>query len=145
MLPEIVSKYIGKTSPAETDPSAGEVISWGKKIDKDIPDHLFEVIKNHCQVVCLFPDWYIIEKRMDFADLLRGHGKPKEVGVGPSGGFKWVKMTDDTVWSSSVFKIGAMRFLELNPRMRVSCDRDGNERGKVNRIPRVVSGKSRSK
>jgi hypothetical protein len=142
MIPEWASRFLGESDIAEYDPRSGEPVAWGREVIEKIPEDLFDAMKAQCDMECVFPKWYLVEKRLEFADVLMKCGGVRAVGLGPGGGFKWVRMADDTTWGHRIFKTGALEWLERNPRLLVRCDKDGNEKGKAARIPRVSMGRS---
>lgn len=135
-LPDWADRFLGETGVAEYDPRADKPVSWGRRVEEEIPEDMFDILKGRCELKCVFPDWFVVEKKLEFADLLMKHGGVRAIGVGPGGGFKWVRFADDSVWGHPNFRTGAIRELELNPRLKVACDKDGNEKGKAPRIPR---------
>ena len=136
MIPDWAERFLAETGVAERDPRSDEPIAWGRRVVEEIPEDQFDILKGRCHMACVFPDWYLIEKRLQFADLLMKHGGVRAIGLGPGGGFKWVRFADDSLWGHISFKSGAVRELEMSPRLLVKCDKDGNEKGKGPRIPR---------
>jgi hypothetical protein len=145
IIPDWAERFLGETGVAEYDPRSGKPIAWGRQVIAEIPEDLFDALRGRCEMACVYPEWFLIEKRVHFADLLMSHGGVRAVGLGPSGGFKWVRFADDTMWGHVSFREGAHKELLLNPRLHVKCDKDGNENGKDPRIPRKVWGHKRPK
>jgi hypothetical protein len=135
-VPEWAERFLAETGVADVDPRSGEPVAWGRRVVEEIPEDQFDILRGRCEMTCVYPDWYLIEKRLQFADLLMKHGAVRAVGLGPGGGFKWVRFADGAVWGHLSLKSGALRELELNNRLLVRCDKDGNEKGKSPRIPR---------
>jgi hypothetical protein len=136
MIPEWAEKFLAETGVAERDPKSDEPVAWGRRVVQEIPEDQFDILRGRCEMACVFPDWFIIEKRLQFADLLMKHGGVRAVGLGPGGGFKWVRFADGAIWGHLHFKSGALRELEMNSRLLIKCDKDGNEKGKAPRIDR---------
>lgn len=136
MIPEWAERFLAETGEAEFDPRAEVPIAWGRRVVEEIPEDQFDILRGRCEMKCVFPDWFIIEKRVQFADLLMKHGGVRAIGLGPGGGFKWVTFADGAIYGHLSFKTGALRELEMNPRLLVKCDKDGNEQGKAPRIPK---------
>jgi hypothetical protein len=145
VIPDWALKYLGETEVAETDPLAEEPISWGKRVVEKIPEDLFDSLRSRCEMVCNYPDWYLIGSRVQFADLMIKHGGVRFVGVGPGGGFKWVRFADGSTWGSPSLRTGAIKELAMNPRLGVKCDKDGREGGELPRIPRRTIGRAGKK
>lgn len=129
MIPEWAERFLGEEGEAEFDPRSGEAIAWGRRLEEEIPEDLFDALKGKCEMRCVFPDWFVVLKRRDFAELLMANGGVRAVGVGPGGGFKWVRFANDSVWGHTSFRSGALRELEKSPRLKVACDKDGKEKG----------------
>lgn len=140
MIPDWAERFLSEQGEADYDPVSGEAVAWGRRIIEEVPEDLFDMLRERCEVACVYPDWYVIEKRKQFADLMMEHGAVKLVGLGPGGGFKWVTFSDDTTWGHSQFKHGAVKQAELNPRRVVKCDKDGNEKRGKSRVPRRATG-----
>ena len=136
MIPDWADKYLAETGVAEYDPRSEKPVAWGRRVVEEIPEDLFDILRERHEMKCVYPDWFLIEKRIQFADLLMKHGAVRAVGLGPAGGFKWVRFEDDSLWGHISLKSGALRELELNSRLLVRCDKDGNEKGKAPRVPR---------
>jgi hypothetical protein len=136
MIPEWAEKYLAETGIAETDPRSEKPVAWGRRVIEEIPEDQFDILRARCEMACVFPDWFLIEKRLCFADLLMAHGGLRSVGLGPGGGFKWVCFADGSIWGHGSFRDEAKRQVEMNSRLHVKCDKDGNEKGKAPRIPR---------
>lgn len=136
MIPDWAERFLAETGVAEYDPRSEKPVAWGRRVIEEIPEDQFDILKSRCEMKCVFPDWYLIEKRMQFSDLLMKHGGVRFIGLGPSGGFKWVRFADGSTWGHISFKGGALRELEMNPRLLVKCDKDGKEKGKAARIPK---------
>jgi len=146
MIPEWAERFLAESGVAEYDPRSGEPIAWGRRLVEEIPEDQFDILRGRCEMACVYPDWYIIEKRTQFADLLMKHGGIRAVGLGPGGGFKWVRFADGAMYGHLSFKTGVLRELEMNPRLLVKCDKDGNEKGNEPRVPRrTIVRKSISK
>jgi hypothetical protein len=145
MIPDWAEKYLDEMTEAEYDSRSGEPISWGRKIISEMPEDMFTSFREICEVICVYPDWFVIEKRIQFSDLLMRNGPVRAVGLGPSGGFKWVKFDNGSIWGHSSFKSGVLKQVESNPRLIVKCDKDGNEKGESARVPRVAIGRSLGK
>jgi hypothetical protein len=141
MIPEWAEKHLAETGEAEFDPKSDKPVAWGRRVISEIPEDLFDILRGKVDMACVFPDWFIIEKRLHFADLLMAHGGLRFVGLGPGGGFKWVKFADGAIWGHGSFRDEAKRQVEMNPRLHVKCDKDGNEKGKAPRIPRRTIGR----
>lgn len=141
MIPEWADKYLAETGVAEEDPRSGSPVAWGRRVVEEIPEDLFDILRSRCEMRCVYPDWFLIEKRTEFADLLMRHGGVRAVGLGPGRGFKWVRFADGAVYGHLHFKTGALRELELNSRLHVKCDKDGNEHGRAPRIERRAVGR----
>ena len=143
-VPEWAEKFLDETGVAEVDPRSNKPVAWGRRVMQKIPEDQFDILRGRCEMKCVYPDWFLVEKRLEFADLLMSHGGVRAVGLGPGGGFKWVRFADDSVWGHSHFRDGALRELEMNSRLLVKCDKDGNEKGKAPRIPRrTIARRSR--
>ena len=136
MIPELADRFLSETGVAEYDSYSNKPIAWGRQVIEEIPEDLFDSLRARCEVSCIYPDWFVVERRVQFADLMMNNGGVSLVGLGPGGGFKWVKFADGNIYGNCHFKTGALKQLELNPRLLVKCDRDGKESGKVLRIPR---------
>lgn len=136
MIPEWAERHLAETGVAEVDPRSGEPIAWGRQVVEEISEDFFDMLRARYEMACIYPDWFLVEKRVQFADLLMKHGGVRAIGLGPGGGFKWVRFEDGSIWGHLSFKSGALRELEMNPRLLVKCDKDGNEKGKGPRIPR---------
>ena len=140
MIPEWAEQYLGAEGVAETDPRSREPVAWGRQVVSQIPEGLFERLRGEVELVCIYPDWFVVERRLPFEDLIKARGAPKAVGVGPSGGYKWMRLGDDSMWAHSSFREFAMREVRINPRLVVKCDKDGYEKGNEFRVPRVAVG-----
>jgi len=140
--PTWADRFLSETDIAEHDPKSGEPIAWGRRVIEEIPEDLFDDLKARCEMACIFPDWYLVEKRVQFADLMMKHGGVRFVGLGPGGGFKWVRFADGSTWGHSSWRTGALAELHKRPRMLVKCDKEGNEENGGPRIPRVAKGRS---
>jgi len=143
MVPEWAERFLGEHGEAEHDPRSGLPVAWGREVVEEIPEDLFDTLRSRCEMSCVYPQWFLIEKRWHFSDILMTHGGVRAVGVGPGGGFKWLKVEDGTIWGHSSFRSGAIEWLERNQRLLVKCDKEGNEKGKAPRIPRVSIGRGR--
>ena len=141
MIPDWTERFLGATGIAEYDPRSAMPVAWGRQVIEEIPEDLFEDLRSRCEMACIFPNWFLIERRVQFADLLMQHGGLRAVGVGPGGGFKWVRFSDGSTWGHPSFKTGALKEVELRPRLVVKCDKDGNEAGQEPRIPRRAVGR----
>lgn len=135
-VPEWAERFLGETGEADYDPRSGEAVAWGRQVIEEIPEDLFDALRGRCEMACVYPDWFLIEKRLQFSDLMMKHGAVRSVGIGPGGGFKWVRFDDGSIWGHSSFRTGALRELEMKPRIAVKCDKDGNEKGDLPRVPR---------
>lgn len=136
MIPEWAEKYLAETGEAEFDPRSDKPVAWGRRLIQEVPEDLFDTLKGRVEMTCVYPDWFVIEKRLSFADLLMKHGGVRAVGLGPGGGFKWVRFADGAEWGHPTFRNEAKRQVEMNSRLHVKCDKEGNEKGKAPRIPR---------
>ncbi len=141
MIPDWAESHLGEVEPAEQDPVAGKPISWGRPVIIEFQEEQFADLRGRCEVVCVYPTWYIITKRIQFADLLMEHGPVRAIGVGPGGGFKWVRLEDKSVWGHASFANRAKMELTMSARLAVKCDADGKEAGAAPRIPRRVIGR----
>ena len=142
MIPDWAERFFGESRIAEYDLKSGEAVSWGRQVIAEIPDDLFDNLKAGYEMACIFPDWFLIEKRLQFADLLMSHGGVRFVGLGPSGGFKWVTFADDSSWSHLTFKTGALKQLNLNHHLLVKCNKEGDKIGGGPRLPFKVFGRA---
>lgn len=142
MIPEWAIEYLGAEGVAEVDSRSGESVAWGRQVTKEIPEGLFEKLRGEVDLVCVPPDWFVVERRLSFGELLQARGIVRAIGVGPSGGFKWVRLADNSVWSHKNFRDGVMKEARLNPRLIVKCDKDGYEKGNELRLPRLTVGYS---
>ena len=140
MIPEWAEQYLGAEGVAEVDPHSREPIAWGRQVVSQIPEGLFEKLRGEVDLVCIYPDWFVVERRLPFEDLIKARGVIKAVGVGPSGGYKWLRLGDDSMWAHKSFRDFAMREVRINPRLVVKCDKDGYEKGNEFRVPRVAVG-----
>jgi len=141
MIPDWAERFLGETGVAEYDPRSEQPVAWGRQVIEEIPEDLFDALRGRCEMACVFPDWFLIEKRVQFSDLMMKHGGVRAIGLGPGGGFKWVMFADNTMWGHPSFKMAAIRELGLNPRLVVKCDKDGNEKGSEPRVPRMAVGR----
>jgi hypothetical protein len=139
MIPEWAEKYLGECGVADVDPRNGEPVAWGRQVLEQMPEGLFDQLRGAVDLVCVYPGWYVIERKLTFTDL-RSHGEVRAIGVGPSGGYKWVQFADGTVWGHRYFREEAMRELAKNLRLATKCDKDGNERGSEARVSRLAVG-----
>lgn len=135
-VPDWAERFLAETGVADVDPRSGEPVAWGRRVVEEIPEDQFDILRGRCEVACVYPDWFVVEKRLQFADLMMAHGPARAVGLGPGGGFKWVRFEDGSLWGHMQFKSGALHQLEVSPRILVKCDKDGNEKGKAPRVPR---------
>jgi hypothetical protein len=140
MIPEWAEKYLGEDGVADIDPRSGEPVAWGRQVISQIPEGLFDKLRGEVDLVCIHPGWYVIERRIQYDEIAALHGGVKTVGVGPSGGFKWVQFADGTLWGHKYFRDGSMKEAVKNARLVVKCDKDGNEKGVEPRLPRLTVG-----
>ena len=145
MVPDWALKFLGPEGVADRDPRSSKPMAWGRRVVSEIPESLFNVLRGTCDVACVYPDWFVVERRVEFADLVMAHGPVKLVGLGPAGGFKWVRFEDGSTWGHSSLRTEAQRQASMNPRIAVRCDKDGNERGTEPRVPRRAIGRSFSR
>jgi len=140
MIPEWAEIYLGAEGVAEIDPRSGEPVAWGRQVTSQMPEGLFDRLRGEVEMVCVFPDWFVIERRLPVDDVIKAHGAIKAVGIGPSGGYKWMRLGDDSMWGHKSFRDFSMREVRINPRLVVKCDKDGYEKGTEFRVPRVAVG-----
>lgn len=141
MIPVWAEQYLGPEEQAETDTVSGEPVSWGRPVIMDVPEEQFAELRGRCEVICVYPTWFVVTRRIQFSDMLMAHGPVRAVGVGPGGGFKWVRFDDGSIFGHSSFSVGARRELGLNPKLMVKCDAAGKEAGAEPRIPRRAIGR----
>jgi len=141
MIPDWADRFLAETGIADVDPRSGEPVAWDRRVIEEIPEDLFDALRARCEMACVFPDWFLIERRIQFADLMMRHGGVTCVGLGPGGGFKWVRFVDGSTWGHMTFKTGALKQLEMSPRKLVRCDKEGNENKCGPRTPRIAVGR----
>lgn len=120
--PEDYAFYLGEYTTVIRD--GDYPIAWGWIVEGEMPDGLFMQMQFEFEVCNPYPEWCVVDKRLSFDDLLAKHGRPKELGIGPRGGFKYVVMKDGTRFEHSSFREGARVF--HSPRIIVKCDKEGN-------------------
>lgn len=123
------SDCLGEEEVAECDPKSGEPVIWGKRVMRHLMQRDFEHLKLWNEVVTVMemePVYFVVTRKLEWPDFVKQHGPPVQVGTGPRGGFKWVRMTDDTYWSHKLFREDSLRWLKNYPRFRVKCDKEGN-------------------
>jgi hypothetical protein len=123
------SDCLGEEEVAEHDHKSGQPVVWGKRLMRHLVQRDFEHLKLWNEVITVMEMdtvYFVVTKRLSWEQLIAKHGQPVQVGTGPRGGFKWVRMTDDTYWAHKQFREESLRWLKSYPRFRVKCDKAGN-------------------
>ena len=86
------------------DGVSGEPLGWGFEILSHLGDEGFNALREFGTLECLYPDWFLITKKLTFQDAIKKYGKVTQLIVGPKGG-----------WRSITF--GKTKFIarQLNP------------------------------
>ena len=125
------SDALGEEEIAEHDPKSGEPVIWGQRVIRHLVQCDFEHLQLWNEVVTVMemePVYFVVTRKLDWDQLTAKHGQPIQVGTGPRGGFKWVRMTDDTYWSHTQFREGSLAWLKKYPRFTIKCDKEGNSK-----------------
>ena len=123
------SDCMGDEEIAEYDPISEQPVIWGRRITRWLTEQEFDHLKLQHDVVTrqeIETVYFVVSKRIEWDALCATHGQPVQVGLGPRGGFKWVRMTNDTIWGHREFRVGAQAWVKNYPRFRVKCTKDGN-------------------
>jgi len=113
---------------AQYDPVSKQPVVWGNRVVYRMTEQDFDHLRIQHEVISrqeMDTVYFVVTKRIDWAMLIAKHGPPVQVGVGPRGGFKWVRMTDDTYWGHAQFREGAQKWAKKHPRFKVKCSKDG--------------------
>ena len=128
--------YVGsEASPAEFDPISGEPIVFGLKIQTRISPIVFQEMKPHIDFIGNGIDWWVKTSVADCSAIIEREGGIVCVGLGPSGGFKWVDCKSGTRFGHGAFREISQKWAASNPRRVSKCDRNGNP----TRIPAMIS------
>jgi len=124
---ESFDRYLGDEEVAEVDPVSGRPVSWGRPFVEQMSEGDFDLFRAGNDVVCVYPRWFVITKRICFADLLMRHGRVQAVGLGPSGGFKWVELADGSRYGHRSFRAPVLDVAQSITVRKVRCDKNGAE------------------
>ena len=134
-----LERYLGEEQVADADPISGEPLVIGRPINERLPDADFEALRQEGKTHYVHGQWFLVTKRLMVTELILKHGPPLRVGIGPSGGFKWIQFQDQSVHCHQQLADEARSIALSDSVQKVKCDKDGTE---VPRIPRVCSGKA---
>lgn len=129
---------------AEYDPVSKKPVVWGKRIIRHLTQCDFEHLKLFNDVITrqeMDTVYFVVTRKLEWDELIAKHGQPIQVGTGPRGGFKWVRMTDDTHWGHANFRRSSLVWVKNYSRFRIKC----NKEGKSLQPPRRTTGRSGKK
>lgn len=72
------------------DSYSGETTAWGFKVIKRMGEVEFAEARQHGTMEYVYPDWYLVKKRLTKEEAERKYGEMTEIVRGPRGGFKSV-------------------------------------------------------
>jgi hypothetical protein len=120
---------------AESDDESGEPMVYGYRIVKPISPIVFQEMKRYLDFISNGMDWWVKTSEVDTLTIIDNDGGIAQVGLGPSGGFKWVVLKSGRRFSHRLFRVESQKWAAMNPRRVARCDRNGND----TRIPAAVS------
>jgi hypothetical protein len=133
-----LERNLGEDECVEYDPLSGIEFIWGREILAPLPEPEFDDLRDRKKIMCVHPDWFYVTRTVTMDDLVAKHGDILQVGLGPSGGFKWVRFQDRAMHGHRSLRPAAKEWAAARPRFAVKCDKLGNE---IN-PPRRVMGRS---
>jgi hypothetical protein len=139
MNQEQLERYLGEEQTADLDPVSGELAVVGRLINERMPEADFEALRRAGKTHYVHGQWFLVTKRLTVTELILRHGPPIRVGLGPSGGFKWIQFQDQSIHGHPQLASDAKSIASQDSVQTVRCDREGTE---IPRIPRVCSGKA---
>jgi hypothetical protein len=82
--------YLGHFGEQIFDSWCGKCVGWGYKLIRHCGDEMFAELGKHGSLDCVYPNWYLITKRLSINEAIHQYGDIEEVEVGPRGGFRTV-------------------------------------------------------
>lgn len=72
------------------DSYSGETTAWGFKVLNRMNEDEFSIAREYGTMEYVYPDWYLVTKRLTKEDAEMKYGEITEIEKGPRGGFKSV-------------------------------------------------------
>jgi hypothetical protein len=122
------SDCMGDEEVAVHDPKSNKPVIWGRRITRWLNRQDFDHLSLQHEVVTVMEMdtvYFVVTRKLDWDKLIGKHGQPIQVGLGPRGGFKWVRMTDDTYWSHAQYRKDSQEWAKNYPRFIVKCGKEG--------------------
>lgn len=120
------SRYFGDVMCIEVDPISEAEMVWGKELLLEIQEQEFDELRPKMR--CVHPDWYYVTDMVTIEELKEKHGDITRIGLGPSGGFKWILFSDGVKYGHSILRQAGKDWASSHPRCVIECDKNGNER-----------------
>ena len=86
-IPKKFEDSLSDYGPKIFDSWCGEPVGWGYKIIKHLGDERFSELKECGEMNCIYPNWYLITKKLTREDAIKKYGEVTDKELGPRGGF----------------------------------------------------------
>ena len=73
-----------------SDSGCGEPIAWGFEIINTLGIERFDLLKNICNLECIYPNWFVVTKYLTIEEAIQKYGEITHIERGPRGGFKYM-------------------------------------------------------
>jgi hypothetical protein len=138
-IPYHLAKYVGPLGPCILED--GVVLAWGHELLCEISDQEFDELREYGTWHHEMPDWILIQRTVLIEEIIKKHGEISDIGLGPSGGFKYITFTKkkrDKKLKHRLLTHVAKEIAQENPRLVTECNKEGLP---IPRVPRVSSGR----
>jgi len=138
-IPSYLAKYLGPLSPCIME--EGVILAWGHELLSEVEPSEFDDLRKYGVWFHEMPDWILIQRNVLIEEIIAKHGKVTDIGLGPSGGFKYITFTKkkrETKLKHRLLMDVAKELGADNPRLVTECNKDGLP---IPRVPRVSSGR----
>lgn len=88
--PEGFEKDLSEFGIVMKDSGCGEPIAWGFEIINHLGEERFNLLKNICNVECVYPAWVVVTKYLTVEEAIQKYGEITHIERGPRGGFKYM-------------------------------------------------------
>lgn len=86
--PEGFGMELGAYDAVIFDGYCGEPVGWGFRLLRHIGEERFNELRKFGELECLYPDWYLVVKKLSREQAIELYGEITAEEFGPRGGWK---------------------------------------------------------
>lgn len=81
-------KELGAYGAVMFDPYCGEPVGWGFRLLRHMGEERFNKLQDFGELECLYPDWYLVVKKISREQAIELYGEITAEEFGPRGGWR---------------------------------------------------------